>query len=296
MKKLAGIILGASIMAVTACTSVSTTGNTVALQYENGPFDTKAFFKCWPENKKSLSEDAGDDYVYYPAGQRDFDFGDGDGKDASAFTSTTSDNVEIKTQGVLKFELNTKCESYTDPSGKVWPGGVLQYMHETLTNQKGAYGDEDGSMSQPAWSRFLTAYLGAAADKAVDNSSLRFKHMDLYNNLDTKVQWESSVKKDAEEIVKTLTQGVPIFRVTAVVLQKPELPGSIKAGLQGQVEAELANKKAETELSFAKNFPGGIPAYQEFQKQQAINEAIRSGKVPVIPIPAGSDIIVNAGR
>ncbi len=297
MKKIAALVLGASIMAVTACSSVSTTGNTVALQYSAGPFDTKAFEKCWSANQKSLSNDPADDYFYYPEGQRDFDFGgNGEGKDAAAFTSTTADNIEITTSGVLKFELNTKCESYTDASGKVWPGGVLQYMHETLTNQKEAYGNEDGSMNQPAWSKFLTAYLGAAADKAVDNSSLRFKHMDLYNNLEKKVEWESTVKKDAEEIVKTLTQGVPIFRVTAVVLQKPELPGSVKAGLQGQVEAELANKKAETELSFAKNFPGGVAAYQEFQKQQAINEAIRSGKVPVIPVPAGSDIIVNAGR
>lgn len=296
MKKLTGFVLGASILAVTACSSVSTTGNTVALQYSAGPFDTKAFSKCWSENNKSLSNDAADDYFYYPAGQRDYDFREEAPRDSAPFESTTKDNITIKTSGVIKFELNTKCEAYTDPTGKVWPGGVLQYMHETLTNQKEAYGTEDGKMNQPNWSNFLTAYLGAAADKAVDNSTLRFTHLELNNNLDKKAEWESTVKGDAEKIVQTLTQGVPIFRVSAVVLQKPKMPDSIEAGLRGQVEAELANKKAETELSFAKNFPGGIPAYQEFQKQQAINEAIRSGKVPVIPVPAGSDVIVNAGK
>lgn len=296
MKKSIGFILGASIFAVTACSSVSTTGNTVALQYSAGPFDTKAFSKCWSENNKSLSEDAADDYFYYPAGQRDYDFREEAPRDSAPFESTTKDNITIKTSGVIKFELNTKCEAYTDPTGKVWPGGVLQYMHETLTNQKEAYGTEDGKMNQPNWSNFLTAYLGAAADKAVDNSTLRFTHLELNNNLDKKAEWESTVKGDAERIVQTLTQGVPIFKVSAVVLQKPKMPDSIEAGLRGQVEAELANKKAETELSFAKNFPGGIPAYQEFQKQQAINEAIRSGKVPVIPVPAGSDVIVNAGK
>jgi hypothetical protein len=295
VKKIIPLLVGVSIFAVTACSSVSTTGSTVALQYSAGPFDTKQYQKCWSENQKSLSEDAADDYFYYPAGTRDYDFGDGEGKDAAAFTSTTKDNIELKVQGVVKFELNTECEEYTDPTGKKWPGGVLQYMHENITNQKQAYGSEDGNMNQPQWSKFLTTYLGAAADKAVDNSSLRYGHMDLYNNLDAKAGWEGSVKKDAEEIVKTLTKGVPIFRVEAVVLQKPTLPDSIVAGLKGQVEAELANKKAETELSFAKNFPGGIPAYQEFQKQQAVNEAIKSGNVKVIPVPAGSDIIVNAG-
>lgn len=295
-KKLAAIVLGASIMAVTACSSVSTTGSTVALQYSAGPFDTKQYQKCWSENQKSLSNDAADDYFYYPAGQRDFDFGEGEGKDSGPFESTTKDNITVKTQGVVKFELSTECKEYKDPTGKIWPGGVLQYMHETLTNQKGAFGDESGAMAQPQWSNFLKAYLGAAADKAVDNSTLRFNHLELNNNAEVKTKWESGVKEDAENIVKTLTQGVPIFKVTAVVLQKPKLPDSIEAGLRGQVEAELANKKAETELSFAKNFPGGVAAYQEFQKQQAINEAIRSGKVPVIPIPAGSDVIVNAGR
>ncbi len=295
-KKLAAIVLGASIMAVTACSSVSTTGSTVALQYSAGPFDTKAYEKCWSANQKSLSNDPADDYFYYPEGLRDFDFGDGEDKDAPAYESTTKDNITIKTQGVLKFELNTECKEYTDPTGKKWPGGVLQYMHETLTNQKEAYGDESGAMNQPKWSNFLRAYLGAAVDKAIDNSTLRFNHLEVNNNAEVKAKWESGVKEDAENIVKTLTQGVPIFKVSAVVLQKPKLPDSIEAGLRGQVEAELANKKAETELSFAKNFPGGVAAYQEFQKQQAINEAIRSGKVPVIPIPAGSDVIVNAGR
>ena len=295
MKKITGLILGASILAVTACSSVSTTGSTMAVQYSAGPFDTKAYEKCWSSNQKSLSNDPADDYFYYPEGQRDFDFKEEAPRDAAPFESTTSDNITIKTQGVVKFELNTKCENYTDPTGKVWPGGVIQYMHETLTNQKEAYGLEDGTMNQPQWSNFLTAYLGAAVDKAIDNSTLRFNHLDLNNNLEKKAQWEASVKKDAEDIVKTLTQGVPIFKVSAVVLQKPKLPESIEAGLRGQVEAELANKKAETELSFAKNFPGGVSAYQEFQKQQALNEAIRSGKVPVIPVPAGSDIIVNAG-
>lgn len=296
MKKLTGIILGASIMAVTACSSVSTTGSTVALQYSAGPFDTKAFSKCWSENQKSLSNDPADDYFYYPAGQRDFDFDEGEGKDSGPFQSTTKDNITISTTGVVKFELNTECKEYTDSTGKKWPGGVLQYMHETLTNQKGAFGDESGAMSQPNWSNFLRAYLGAAVDKAVDNSTLRFSHLELNNNSEVKTKWESGVKEDAEAIVQTLTQGAPIFKISAVVLQKPKLPESIEAGLRGQVEAELANKKAETELSFAKNFPGGVAAYQEFQKQQAINEAIRSGKVPVIPVPAGSDIIVNAGR
>lgn len=286
MNKIAAIVLGASIMAVTACSSVSTTGSTVALQYSAGPFDTKQYQKCWSENQKSLSNDAADDYFYYPAGQRDFDFGDGEGKDSASFTSTSSDGLELKTQGVVKFELNTECKEYTDAKGKKWPGGVLQYMHETLTAQRGAYGDEDGTMPA-AWGKFLTSYLGAAVDKAVDDQSLGYKAWDLYTNADVKNKWESGVKEKVESVVKTLTQDVPIFRVTAVVLQKPGVPDSIIAGVNAKQEATLRKEASDVIAQAGANFPGGIEAYTKFLNQQAINEAIKSGKAQVYVIPEG---------
>lgn len=286
MKKLTGLILGASIMAVTACSSVSTTGSTVALQYSAGPFDTKAYEKCWSENNKSLSNDPADDYFYYPAGQRDFDFGDGEGKDSAAFTSTTKDGQELKIQGVVKFEINAECKSYTDPKGKVWPGGVLQYMHENLTVQKKAYGDESGDMNE-GWSKFLTSYLGAAVDRAVDNSSLNYGWTEIYTNSDVKTKWESTVKKDAEEIVKTLTQDVPIFSIKAVVLQKPTIGQGLQDKLSQAAEAQVQKQAADTIASVGAGFPGGIEAYQKFLNQQAINEAIKSGKAQVYVIPEG---------
>lgn len=286
MKKIAALVLGASIMAVTACSSVSTTGSTVALQYSAGPFDTRAYEKCWSENQKSLSNDPADDYFYYPAGQRDFDFGDGEGKDSAAFTSTSSDGLELKTQGVVKFELNTECKPYTDAKGKVWPGGVLQYMHETLTAQRGAYGQEDGTMPA-SWSKFLVSYLGAAVDKAVDDQSLGYKAWDLYTNADVKQKWESGVKEKVENVVRTLTQDVPIFKVTAVVLQKPGVPDSIIAGVNAKQEAQLRKEASDVIAQAGASFPGGVEAYTKFLNQQAINEAIKSGKAQVYVIPEG---------
>lgn len=286
MKKLTGLILGASIMAVTACSSVSTSGSTVALQYSAGPFDTRAYEKCWAENNKSLSNDPADDYFYYPAGQRDYDFGDGADKDSAAFTSTSSDGLELKTQGVVKFEINTECKAYTDSKGKVWPGGVLQYMHENLTVQKQAFGDESGDMKE-GWSKFLTSYLGASVDRAVDDASLGYKAWDLYTNADVKNKWESGVKDKVESVVKTLTQEVPIFKVTAVVLQKPGVPDSIIAGVNAKQEATLRKEASDVIAQAGASFPGGVEAYTKFLNQQAINEAIKSGKAQVYVIPEG---------
>jgi len=292
VKKSIAFILGASIFAVTACSSVSTTGSDVALQYSAGPFDTRQFKTCWSENQKDLANDPADDYFYYPAGQRDFDFGDGDDKDSASFTSTTKDGQELKIQGVVKFELNTECKEYVDPKGKKWRGGVLQYMHENFTNQRQAYGSEGGSMNA-GWSKFLTAYLGAAVDRAIDNSSLNFNWQEIYQNQDVKAKWESTVKADAEAIVKTLTQDVPIFSVKAVVLQKPEIGDQLKKGLAEKQAAVLRNEAAQIDEAAGRNFPGGLPAYQAYLQQQAINQAIKDGKVQVIPIPQGSPVIVG---
>ena len=292
MKKITGFVLGASILAVTACSSVSTTGSTVSLQYSNGPFDTKQFSKCWGENQKSLSNDPGDDYFYYPSGQRDFDFGDGEGKDSAAFTSTTRDGQELKIQGVVKFELNAECKEYIDPKGKKWPGGVLQYMHENFTVQKQAYGDEDGTMNA-GWSKFLTSYLGAAIDRAIDNSSLNYPWSDLYTNPDIKAKWESTVKGDAEAIVKTLTQDVPIFTIKAVVLQKPGVSDAIVKGLTEKQAAILQKEATDIVASAGANFPGGVEAYQKFLNQQAINEAIKSGKAQIYVIPEGVNPVLG---
>ena len=292
MNKGVGVILGASIVCITACTSVSTTGSTVALQYENGPFDTKSYFHCWSENQKSLSEDAGDDYFYYPAGQRDFDFGDGEGKDSGPFASTSSDGLELKTQGVVKFELNTECKEYTDAKGKKWPGGVLQYMHEMFTAQRGAYTDEDGKVND-AWRAFLKSYIGTAVDRAIDTASLQHKAWDLYTNQEVKTKWESGVKADVERIVQTLTQDVPIFKVTAVVLQKPGVPDSIIAGVNAKQEAVLRKEAADVIANAGANFPGGVDAYTRFLNQQAINEAIKSGKAQIYVVPQGTDVVMG---
>lgn len=286
-------LIGAfSIFAVTACSSVSTTGSTVALQYSAGPFDTRAFEKCWTENQKSLSNDPADDYFYYPAGQRDFDFGEGEGKDSASLTSTTRDGQELKVQGVVKFELNTDCKEYKDPSGKVWKGGVLQYLHETFTAQRGAYGSEDGTMNA-AWSKFLTSYLGAAVDRAVDNSSLNYNWQDLYQNPDVKAKWESTVKGEAETIVKTLTQDAPIFQVKAVVLQKPDIGDNLKHGLSEKQAAILQKEATDIVANAGATFPGGVAAYQKFLQEQAINEAIKQGKAQIYVVPNGADVMVG---
>jgi hypothetical protein len=61
--------------------------------------------------------------------------------------------------------------------------------------------------------------------------------------------------------------------------------------------AVLRGDAAEIDVKAAKNFPGGYPAYKDYLRETAINQAIKEGKVKVqvVQAPSGSGIIVNPG-
>jgi hypothetical protein len=95
------------------------------------------------------------------------------------------------------------------------------------------------------------------------------------------------------KVLNTLTQGVDLITINSVLLQKPGIQPDLMQGLTDKQAAELRSQAAEVDKGAAANFPGGIPGYQAYQQQQAINEAIKSGKVQVIPVPQGSPVIVS---
>jgi hypothetical protein len=275
-----------------ACSIGNTNSSEVALQYGAGPFDSRTFVGCVPAGTREVN-DVNDDHYYYPAGQRDFTFGDGDGKDSAALTSTTQDSQEIKVSGTIKFTLSTDCTEFTDPAGKTWPGGKLQFFHE-LIGSKYEPATEGGG--QPGkWRELLGNYVGAALDRATDNEALKFGWQKLYSDTASKAAWEKAVLTELPKILQTLTQGVDIFRVDAVLLQKPAIQQKLADGLSEKQAAELRSQAVDVDKTAAASFPGGLPAYQAYQQQQAVNEAIKSGKVQVLPVPQGSPVIVSPG-
>lgn len=288
-KRLSALIAGV-VLVLTGCSIANPTSSEVSLQYGAGPFDSRKFVEC--EDARDVS-DVNDDHYYYPKGQRDFTFGHDQNLDSAALTSTTSDSQEIQVQGTVKFTLNTSCEPFTDPSGKVWPGGKMQMAHELILFKYNAAPVDGGEPMPKGWSEFLRAYVGAALDRATDNEALKYPWQKLYADTAAKAQWEKDVLAQLPEILKGLTQGVDLITINSVLLQKPSIQPALVTGLTDKQAAELRAQAADVDKQAAANFPGGIPGYQAYQQQQAVNEAIKSGKVQVIPIPAGSPVIVG---
>lgn len=294
MKKLAGIAAtGAAVaLAVSGCSIANTTASEVALQYGAGPFDSRVFVKCVPTGTRSV-DDVNDEHLYYPNGQRDWNFGNGNGMDSAALTSTTSDAQEITVSGTVKFTLNTDCHEFTDPTGKKWPGGKLQMFHELIASKYNAAPDDGGQQMKDGWKDLLRNYVGAAMDRATDNEALKYPWHDLYTDTARKAEWEKSVLDQLPAILKTLTQGVDLITINSVLLQKPGIQPALVSGLTDKQAAELRAQAVEVDKTAASNFPGGLAAYQAYQQQQAVNEAIKNGKVQVLPVPQGSPIIVG---
>lgn len=284
--------LAAALLVLTGCSIGNTAPDQVALHYSAGPLDSRQFVDCTPQGTRNI-DDVNDDHYYYPAGQRDFTMSAQEGADSAPLSSTTKDTQSISVSGTVKFELNTSCSEFTDPAGKKWPGGQLQMLHETITGQRNAAPTEDGESMPSGWKDVLRAYLGAAIDRATDNEALKYTLLELYSDPAKKAQWEKDVLAQVPEVLKSLTGGVELFKINAVVLQKPDIAPELQQGLTARQAAELRSQAVDVDKRAAESFPGGIAAYQAYQQQQAVNEAIKSGQVKVMPIPQGSPVIVQ---
>lgn len=287
--------VAAGTFALAACSSVAAGASEVALQYEGGPIDSPAYYACFTGGTKEYN-DMEDVHYYYPIGQRDFSFGTEKGLDSAALTSTTSNAQEIKVTGTVKFTMNLSCAPFKDPSGKTWPGGTTQYFHELFGSKDQAYNTEGGQGYGDGWSKMLRQYVGFAVDRAVDDQALAFTLDQLNVGRVEKNTWEDGVQKALPNILKSMTGGVELFRINDVLLQRPGLNPTIANALAEKQAAQVRAEAVEIDKTAAANFPGGITAYIAYQQQQAVNEAIKSGKVQVLPVPQGSPVIVQGGR
>lgn len=296
------------VMAVSGCSIANTSPDQVAMQYGAGPFDSKSFVGCVPSGTREIN-DVNDDHFYYPQGQRTYTFDSPlndpnvtkEGADAPALKISTKGNrAELIVRGTITFTLNTSCEKYKDPQGKEWEGGVLQRFNDMIGRQKDAYASEGGEQQHGGWRDVLNIYLGGPAEKAMDNAGLNFAWEDLYGSGETKAAWEKQVLEELPKMILAQA-GDQHFVVNNVQLQKPDVPPSLRTELDNNQAAELKKKTADTDKSTAENFPGGLGGYMEYQRNLAIvarenatAQAIREDKVKVIPVPAGSPVIIDA--
>lgn len=273
-KRIASLVsLAAAGVLLTGCSIVDNAPDVQALNYNHGPMSAATFSSCYGPSEFHLKAMTDDNYEY-PAGQRVFAF-QAEGGDGAPFTVTTKDGVTLTVSGAVRFSLTSDCET-------------LQKFHEKVGLQLKAYEDE-------GWREFLRIYVNNPINRALTDATQGRNWMDIYGDPEAKAEWEKEVSETLPRYVEQAIGGnyVTDFSVT---LQKPNLPEQLEKALldtqtavQENRAQEERNAKIGTELESIEELVKvlGKDGY-------LVYEAIKDGRVQVMPVPNGGDVIVSS--
>lgn len=264
-----------------ACATASPAPDQEAVRYDSPPFQGTSFAECVNAGGYNMAAPwSGADFYDYPAGQRTYTFtGDGKGADAPAFKANTSDGVEMTVSGVVGFRLNTDCAS-------------LRSFHENVGLKFAAA--MDGADTSEGWQKMLNTYLGASIQRAVNDATQARTWRALYSDPKTKTEWEADVKNKLPTYVKQAMGGA-YFDAFAPTIQKPDIPNDLADALRAAQVAvqqndaqKKRNEQVQSELESIRALVAvlGPEGYNTYQ-------AIKDGKVTVLPIPQGSSVVVQ---
>lgn len=295
------IIGGITAAALAGCSVADPNPSEIALKYNGGPFSSQQFLGCVAPGTQDRNG-PNDQYFYYPHGTRAYVFRGAPGQpspgaDEGAISVNTKNNVQMLVTGSITFTLNESCVPFTDKNGHFWPGGMLQKFHDTIGRSHNmAAGDSNADFSgQNGWGSGLNLFLGGPASKALNNSGLAYSWQDLYSNLQARNAFVTQAEADIKTLI-TQQAGDDYFLIQNVQVDQPQPPDSTIGQMTALQDQQIQNQQAEQAQQLAANFPGGINGYLDYQQKQAVNKAISDGRVPILPVPMGSSIIVSAGK
>lgn len=248
----------------------------VAVRYDSPPFSGTNFARCVAPGEFNMAAPwSGAEYTTYPAGQRTFTFqGDGAGVDSPAFTANTKDGVEMTVSGQVAFRLDESCDN-------------LRSFHENVGRFNNA-GEAEG------WANLLRKYLGQSIQRAMNDATQAQEWKGLYSDPKVKAAWEAKVKELLPQYVNQAMGGAYLTDFSPTI-QKPDVPENLRNALAASQEAveqnraqKARNEQVKSELQSIRELvavlgPDGYNTYQ----------AIKDGKITVMPIPQGSSVVVQ---
>lgn len=267
---LAALVTAAAI-GTTACSVVNTQPDQQALRYSDPIMGAKEYKEHFGPSTHDMAGMMNTTYTY-PAGQRVYAFLP-EGGDTGMVSPTTKDAVTLQVAGSVRFALTSDTEE-------------LKQFHEKIGLRMKAYEDE-------GWREFLRVYLKAPVERALADATQEFTWKEIYTNTEAKAAWEKKVAELLPRYVEQAIGGDYIgeFQVT---LQKPILPDSISQAVE-QVEAEAqkaqvqeqTNERVRSELDSIRDLVDvlGVDGYIQ-------REAVKDGRVQVLPIPAGTGVSI----
>jgi hypothetical protein len=305
------VALAGAALVLVGCSVGNPDASQISLQYGGGDWDNRAFVEC---EKTHDYSDPNDVHYYYPIGQRDYTFRSdprdlnkpAEGADAPSFTSTSKDPdtgqlVQLHVSGTLKFTLDTSCTPWTDPATKKdWPGGYIQFFHETIAKDAAPTNNDESHEMKPGWRATLIQTIGAGTESAVDSKALAYSWTALYGDDGARQAWTADAFKLIKERTEKLTGGAPVFIFNGLQLDQPDVPQALLEGLAAKQAGQLKADAVKIDENAAQNFPGGIAGYRQDQLtqsqidvQKALAAAINAGRINPTVIQGGSGVNVQ---
>jgi hypothetical protein len=285
---------------LTACSTVSTEPDQIALHYADGSFSSKTYDACVPVSTRQNTNSPGDKYYKYPTGQRTFKFNaDGDAEKPN-FVAVSKDNQQVVFTGVLTFNLNTDCADTDD-----WKGGVLRKFHENIGRKYGAYMDDDGTLSG-GWDNMLRTYMGQPLQQILNNTAQQYAWLALYNDAATRQKVEQEINKKLADAIRAMTglkeTDQPYFENFSLTLQKPDVDEKLKDALASvqvaltqhdaieQQNTNIADSKVGLKALVDTFGPQGAVAYQVYMTCINSKTTPPPGCPQVLIVPEGSNL------
>ncbi|MFI5839198.1 SPFH domain-containing protein [Catenuloplanes sp. NPDC051500] len=237
MRRVVAVLVVAALTApaLAGCSTVSTESDQVALHYDAGSFSSTTYQECVTENNRTW-DGPGEKYYKYPAGQRNFDFTGGDDAETAPFTVVSKDNQELTVSGGLTFHLDTSC----DPDG-----GTLREFHEEIGLKFQPTLDDDGQTTEH-WLEMLRFYIGQPLNKALATEAQKYDWLALYNDPNTRAQFETAINANLGNAVMATTGGKAYFVQFNLTLQKPIPRKELVDGLAA-VQVAITEREAVKE-------------------------------------------------
>lgn len=261
------LITTAAALTLTACSTVQTEPDQQAIRYSNPPFGAKSFKECFGSSAYDMATINNDSYVY-PAGQRVYN---ANGSDGDTFNVTTKDGVTLTVEAAVRFELTNDCDT-------------LRQFHEKIGLKTEAFTDE-------GWRNVLTNYFRSPLNRALTDATQGMGWQEIYSNPEAKAQWEKQVQELLPRYIEQAVGG-NYFTVQGVTLQKPTLPEELENALK---DAEVAAQQARAQEQRNSQVTSELESIRELVDVLGadgynVYQAIKDGKVTVLPIPQGTNI------
>lgn len=285
LRKIPALLLAGAVLA--GCASADTNSDEAAVVYDAGGFgEDTTFSQCQGPNLNDYYEPGTLAYIY-PMGQRTYEFRSGaENREQDDVTVVSKDGVRMTVAGFLNFRLNGDCDT-------------LRKFHEQIGLKYGAGAGENGSVSE--WTALLNKYLGTPLTSVMISTATQYTWRELYSEEAKRSEWLGKVSEELGPRIEALAEG-PYFEGFTLEVPAVLPPAELLAQITEQqvqnerintINAQAAAQAAEAEQMRQLVDLLGKDGYILYRQQIACENG---GHCPnFVPIPQGSDIVVNGG-